>query len=314
MATNFATDTPKSVTSKATAPTSSVTTTDSAVAEFRDHQLQHQHTQGDAATDGTNGNTTADTTVGHSAPTLSDSAVAELKTAYVAVEKAIADARSGSMATDTATTDSTANDSSTSDASATDKAATGKTSDATTHQPPADPLVKVLADATGESTATVQGVLQQVRAVLHQEHLTDATSHTGTAETTSDTGTSTETSTGTSTETSTGSTSSTTANGDTKTGTGDAPHWHDRLVAQHDGSTDAGTGQAAADGGSAIWQHFLNHYASGDSAVTGNAAVVAAVDEFVDTVQSLHLDPGHGQMNGQVHGHGADGVHLDTAA
>lgn len=305
MATNFATDTLKSVTSKATAPTSSVTTTDSAVAEFRDHQLQHQHAQGDAATNGTNGNMTADTTVGHSAPTLSDSAVAELKAAYVAVEKAIADARSGSTATDTATTDSTAKDTSTSDSSATDKAATGKTTDTTdttTHQPPADPLVKVLADATGESTATVQGVLQQVRTVLHQEHLTDATSHTGTADTKMDTGTS------------TGSASSTTANDDTKSDTGDAPHWHDRLIAQHDGSTDAGTGQAAADGGSAMWQHFLNHYASADSAVTGNAAVVAAVDEFVDTVQSLHLDPGHGQMNGQLHGHGTDGVHLDTAA
>ncbi|CAO3402976.1 hypothetical protein [Azospirillum palustre] len=313
MATNFATDTLKSVTSKATAPTSSVTTTDSAVAEFRDHQLQHQHVQGDAATNGTNGNTTADTIVGHSAPTLSDSAVAELKTAYVAVEKAIADAKSGSTATDTATTDSTANDTSTSDSSATDKATSGKTTDTTdtaTHQPPADPLVKVLADATGESTATVQGVLQQVRTVLHQEHLTDATSHTGTADATTDTGTST----GTSTETSNGSTSTTTANDDAKTGTGDAPHWHDRLIAQHDGSTDTGTGQAAADGGSAIWQHFLNHYASGDSAVTGNADVVAAVDEFVDTVQSLHLDPGHGQMNGQLHGHGTDGIHLDTAA
>ncbi|MBP2308614.1 hypothetical protein GBZ48_34950 [Azospirillum melinis] len=300
MATNFATDTLKSVTSKATAPTSSVTTTDSAVAEFRDHQLQHQHAQGDAATNGTNGNMTADTTVGHSAPTLSDSAVAELKAAYVAVEKAIADAKSGSTATDTATTDSTANDTSTSDSSATDKAATGKTTDTTTHQPPADPLVKVLTDATGESTATVQGVLQQVRAVLHQEHLTDATSHTGTTDTAT-------------------STSTTTANDDAKTGTGDAPHWHDRLIAQHDGSgttgsTDAGTGQAAADGGSAIWQHFLNHYASSDSTVTGNPDVVAAVDEFVDTVQSLHLDSGHGQMHGQTHGHGTDGVHLDTAA
>ncbi|WP_146255423.1 hypothetical protein [Azospirillum sp. TSA6c] len=300
--------------SKATAPTSSVTTTDSAVAEFRDHQLQHQHAQGDAVTNGTNGNMTDDTIVGHSAPTLSDSAVAELKAAYVAVEKAIADAKSGSTATDTATTDGTASDTSTSDASATDKAATGKTSDTTdttTHQPPADPLVKVLADATGESTATVQGVLQQVRAVLHQEHLTDANSHTGTADTTTDTGTS--------TETSNGSTSTTTANDDAKTGTGDAPHWHDRLIAQHDGSgtagsADAGTGQAAADGGSAIWQHFLNHYASGDSAVTGNAEVVAAVDEFVDTVQSLHLDPGHGQMHGETHGHGTDGVPLDTAA
>lgn len=301
MATNFATDTLKSVTSKATAPTSSVTTTDSAVAEFRDHQLQHQHVQGDAATNGANGNTTADTIVGHSAPTLSDSAVTELKAAYVAVEKAIADAKSGSTATDTATTDGMASDTSTSDSSATDKAATGKTSDTTdttTHQPPADPLVKVLADATGESTATVQGVLQQVRAVLHQEHLTDATSHTGTADATTDTRT----------------TSTTTANDDAKTGTGDAPHWHDRLIAQHDGSTDAGTGQAAADGGSAIWQHFLNHYASGDSAVTGNAEVVAAVDDFVDTVQSLHLAPGHGQMHGETHGHGTDGVPLDTAA
>jgi len=310
MATNFATDTLKTVTSKATAPTSSVTTTDSAVAEFRDHQPLHQHAQGYAATNGTNGNMTYDTTVGHSAPTLSDSAVAELKAAYVAVEKAIADAKSGGTATDTATTDSTANDTSTSDSSTTDKAATGKTTDTTTdtttHQPPADPLVKVLAEATGESTATVQGVLQQVRAVLHQEHLTDATSHTGAAETT--------TNTGASTETSTGGTSTTTASDDTKSGTGDAPHWHDRLIAQHDGTTDAGTGQAAADGGSAIWQHFLNHYASGDSAVTGNATVVAAVDEFVDTVQSLHLDPGHGQMNGHLHGHGADSVHLDTAA
>ncbi|CAO3358273.1 hypothetical protein [Azospirillum palustre] len=306
MATNFATDTLKSVTSKATVPTSTVTTTDSAVAEFRDHQLQHQHVQGDAATNGTNGNTTADTTVGHSAPTLSDSAVAELKAAYVAVEKAIADAKSGSTATDTATADSTATDTATSDSSAMDKAATGKTSDTTdttTHQPPADPLVKILADATGESTATVQGVLQQVRGVLHQEHLTDATDHTGTT----DTGTS------------IGSTSTTTATDDAKSGPGDAPHWHDRLIAQHDGSgtagsTDAGTGQAAADGGSAMWQHFLNHYASGDSAVTGNADVVAAVDGFVDTVQSLHLDPGHGQMNGQLHGHGTDGVPLDTAA
>ncbi|WP_377805227.1 hypothetical protein [Azospirillum sp. A29] len=306
MATNFATDTLKSVTSKATAPTSSVTTTDSAVAEFRDHQLQHQHVQGDAATNGTNGNTTADTIVGHSAPTLSDSDVAELKAAYVAVEKAIADAKSGSTATDTATTDSTANDTSTSDSSATDKATSGKTTDTTdtaTHHQPADPLVKVLADATGESTATVQGVLQQVRTVLHQEHLTDATGHTGTADATTDTGT----------------TSTTTANDDAKTGTGDAPHWHDRLIAQHDGSgtagsADAGTGQAAADGGSAIWQHFLNHYASGDSAVTGNAEVAAAVDEFVDTVQSLHLDPGHGQMHGETHGHGTGGVPLDTAA
>ncbi|WP_376964687.1 hypothetical protein ABNQ39_27930 [Azospirillum sp. A26] len=306
MATNFATDTLKSVTSKATAPTSAVTTTDSAVAEFRDHQLQHQHVQGDAATNGTNGNTTADTTVGHSAPTLSDSAVAELKAAYVAVEKAIADAKSGSTATDTATTDSTATDTATSDSSATDKAAIGKTSDTTTHQPPADPLVKILADATGESTATVQGVLQQVRGVLHQEHLTDATGHTGTADARTDTGTS------------TGSTSITTATDDAKSGTGDAPHWHDRLIAQHDGSgtagsTDAGTGQAAADGGSAMWQHFLNHYASGDSAVTGNADVVAAVDGFVDTVQSLHLDPGHAQIHGETHGHGSDGVPLDTA-
>lgn len=283
MATNFATESLKSVTTKATGPTSSVTTSDSAVAEVRAHQPLHQDTPNQ------------DTQ--HTAPTLSDSAVADLKAAYVAVEQAIAEAKSGSTASS-----GTATDTKTTDTATTDKTTAETKTDTTsdTHQPPADPLVKLLADATGETTATVQGVLQQIRAVQHQEHLTDASTHT---DTTKDTGTSSETS----------STSTTT--GDIKPGTGDAPHWHDRLIAQQDGtgtagSTDAGTGHAAADAGSAIWQHFLNHYASGDSAVTGNADVVAAVDAFVDTVQSLHLDPGHGQM----HGHGTDGAHLDTAA
>ncbi|MCP1611771.1 hypothetical protein J2848_003449 [Azospirillum lipoferum] len=288
MATNFATESLKSVTAKATEPTSSVTTSDSAVAEVQAHQPLHQDTSNQD---------TQHKDTQHTAPTLSDSAVAELKAAYVAVEQAIADAKSSSTASSGTATDTKTTDTATTD-STTAETKTGSTSD--THQPPTDPLVKVLADATGETTATVQGVLQQVRAVQHQEHLTDASGHT---DTTKDTGTSSET-------TSTG-----TATGDAKPGTGDAPHWHDRLIAQQDGSgtassTDAGTGQAAADAGSAIWQHFLNHYASGDSAVTGNTNVVAAVDAFVDTVQSLHLDPGHGQM----HGHGTDGTHLDTAA
>lgn len=298
MATNFATESLKSVTTKATEPTSSVTTSDSAVAEVRAHQPLHQDTSNQPPL---HQDTRGDAATQHTAPTLSDSAVAELKAAYVAVEHAIADARSGSTASNGTATDTKGTDTAATDRSTADTKTDG-TSDGATHQPPAGPLVKVLADATGESTATVQGVLQQVRAVLHQEHLTDASGHT---DTTKDGGTSSETS-------STGTTT-----GDAKPGTGDAPHWHDRLIAQQDGtgttgSTDAGTGHAAADAGSAIWQHFLNHYASGDSAVTGNAGVVAAVDGFVDTVQSLHLD--HGQMNGQVHGHGTDGAHLDTAA
>ena len=313
MANNFATDSLKSVMSKAaTGPTSSVATSDSAVAEFRAHQPLHQDTQGDASTGGT-----TDTTAQHGTPTLSDSAIAELKAAYVAVEPAIAEAKTGTTGstTDTTGTDKAATDSAATDTASTDKtptdAASHKTADSSTHQPPAGPLVKVLADATGETTATVQGVLQQVRAVLHQEHLTDASGHNsghaGTTDTTADAKPSTGTSTGTATE------NTSTAADDAKTG--NAPHWHDRLIAQHDGSgtagsTDAAGSQAGADSGSAIWQHFLNHYASGDSAVTTDAGVVAAVDEFADTVQSLHLDHGHGQM----HDHGTDGAHLGTAA
>lgn len=309
MANNFATDSLKSVMSKAaTGPTSSVATSDSAVAEFRAHQPLHQDTQGDAST-GTAQHGT------HGTPTLSDSAIAELKAAYVAVEHAIAEAKSGTTGstTDTTGTDKAVTDTAATDTASTDKtptdAASHKTADSSTHQPPAGPLVKVLADATGETTATVQGVLQQVRAVLHQEHLTDASGHnsghSGTADTTADA----KSSTGTSTATE----NTSTATDDAKTG--NAPHWHDRLIAQHDGSgtagsTDAAGSQGGADSGSAIWQHFLNHYASGDSAVTSNAGVVAAVDEFTDTVQSLHLDHGHGQM----HDHGTDGAHLGTAA
>ncbi|MBK1838636.1 hypothetical protein JHL17_14550 [Azospirillum sp. YIM B02556] len=263
-----------------TAPTTSVTTTDSAVAEVRTHQPLHQETQ-----DVTTG------TARHGASTLSDGAVAELKAAYVAVEHAIAEAKgdtagsttSEKLATDTATTNT--------EAAHTDS---DKTADSTTHQPPAGPLVKILADATGETTATVQGVLQQVRAVLHQEHSTDASGDHGT------------------TDTAASGTASTPA-ADAKPG--DTQHWHDRLIAQHDGSgsaspTDAAGGQGAAEAGSALWQHFLNHYAAADSAVTTAPGVVAAVDGFVDTVQSLHLDNGPGQM----HGHGTDGAHLDTAA
>ncbi|KAA0579930.1 hypothetical protein [Azospirillum sp. Sh1] len=309
MATNLATDSLKSVMSKAaTGPTSSVATSDSAVAEFRAHQPLHQDTQSDASTGGT-----TDTTAQHGTPTLSDSAIAELKAAYVAVEHAIAEAKSGATGstTDTTGTDKAATDTAATDTASTDKAPTDaashKTADTSTHQPPAGPLVKVLADATGETTATVQGVLQQVRAVLHQEHLTDASGHDSGHAGTSDTAAGAKPSTGTTTGT--GNTS--TATDDAKTG--DTPHWHDRLIAQHDGSggagsTDAAGGQAAADSGSALWQHFLNHYAAADSTFTGNADVVAAVDGFVDTVQSLHLDHGHGQM------HGSDGVHLDTAA
>ena len=301
MATNFATDSLKSVMSKAaTGPTSSVATSDSAVAEFRAHQPLHQDTQGDASTG----------TAQHGTPTLSDSAIAELKAAYVAVEHAIAEAKSGTTGgtTDTTGTDKAATDTSVTDKATTD-AASHKTTDSSTHQPPADPLVKVLADATGETTATVQGVLQQVRAVLHQEHLTDASGHesghAGTTDTTADA----KPSTGTSTATE----NTSTATDDAKAG--NAPHWHDRLIAQHDGSgtagsTDAAGGQGGADSGGALWQHFLNHYAAADSAVTGNADVVAAVDGFADTVQSLHLDHGHGQM----HDHGIDGAHLGTAA
>ncbi len=314
MANNFATDSLKSVMSKAaTGPTSSDATSDSAVAEFRAHQPLHQDTQGDASTG----------TAQHGTPTLSDSAIAELKAAYVAVEHAIAEAKSGTTGgttdttgTDKATTDTSVTDKAATDTAATEKTATDKattdaashkTADSSTHQPPADPLVKVLADATGETTATVQGVLQQVRAVLHQEHLTDASGHNsghaGTTDTTADA----KPSTGTSTATE----NTSTATDDAKTG--NAPHWHDRMIAQHDGSGIAGTtyaasGHGGADGGSALWQHFLNHYAAADSAVTGNADVVAAVDGFADTVQSLHLDHGHGQM------HGTDGAHLDTAA
>lgn len=307
MATNLATDSLKSVMSKAaTGPTSSVATSDSAVAEFRAHQPLHQDTQSDASTG----------TAQHVTPTLSDSAIAELKAAYVAVEHAIAEAKSGATGstTNTTGTDKAATDTAATDTASTDKATTDaashKTTDSSTHQPPAGPLVKVLADATGETTATVQGVLQQVRAVLHQEHLTDASGHdsghAGTTDTTADA----KPSTGTSNGTTTGTENTSTATDDAKTG--DAPHWHDRLIAQHDGSgtagtTDAASGHGGADGGSALWQHFLNHYAAADSAVTGNADVVAAVDGFVDTVQSLHLDHGHGQM------HGTDGAHLDTA-
>lgn len=281
MATNFATDSLKSVMSRAaTGPTSSVATSDSAVAEFRAHQPLHQDTQDDASTG----------TAQHGTPTLSDSAIADLKAAYVAVEHAIAEAKSGTTGgmTDTPGTDKAATDTAAIDRATTD-AASHKTADSSTHQPPADPLVKVLADATGETTAAVQGVLQQVRTVLHQERLTDASGHesghAGTTDTTDD------------------------------AKTGNAPHWHDRLIAQHDGSgtagsTDAASSHGGADGGSALWQHFLNHYAAADSAVTGNADVVAAVDGFADIVQSLHLDHGHGQM----HDHGTDGAHLGTAA
>ncbi|CAO3426383.1 hypothetical protein [Azospirillum endophyticum] len=281
MATNFATDSLKSVMSKAApGPTTSVTTTDSAVAEVRTHQPLHQEPQ-----DVTTG------TARHGAPTLSDGAIAELKAAYVAVEHAIAEAKgdrtggttSEKLATDTKTINTEAANT-----------ATGKAADSVTHHPPADPLVKILADATGETTATVQGVLQQVRAVQHQEHSTDASGHHGTTDTAAS-----------------GTASTPTA----EVKPGDTQHWHDRLIAQHDGAgsgspTDAAGGQGAAEAGSALWQHFLNHYAAADSAVTTNPGVVTAVDGFVDTVQSLHLDHGPGQM----HGHGTDGAHLDTAA
>ena len=139
MATNFATDTLKSVMTKAaTGTTATSTASNSAVAEFRDHQHPHQNSQDDDATSGT--------TTQHSAPTLSDSAVAELKAAYVAVEQAIADAKSGTTSTTTGSS-STETTSGSTDTASTDTASTDKTTDASTHQLPTDPLVKVLADA-----------------------------------------------------------------------------------------------------------------------------------------------------------------------
>ncbi|PWC35915.1 hypothetical protein [Azospirillum sp. TSO35-2] len=279
--------------SKAIADTASETTTaDSAVAEFRSHQPFHHATQPDTAGTGTASSDTTGSATHPTAtlPTLSDSAVAELKAAYTAVEKAIADAKTDTTTTDATTTASSDTTSTTSDTASNtaSNAADDKVDDKAAHQPPADPLVKILADATGETTATVQGVLHQIQAVLHQEHRSDGA------------GAQTSTDTATATTTTATSTADATA--------GDAPsHWHDRLAAQSGSSADGSTATAGTSGdGTALWQHHLMQHTAVDSAVTTNADVVSAVDDFAHTVQTLHLDP--------MHGHGVEGVHLDSAA
>ncbi|MCW2240885.1 hypothetical protein [Azospirillum canadense] len=170
MAINFATETLKAIISKGVVSTASdVTTSDSAVAKFKaqdtqtltqttDGQDTHTQATGTQGTDtqstqqggGTDGpHTASDATSGSTAApafpslpngTLSDSALIELKAAYSEVKTALSDAGT----------------------------------DLTTHGTGAgqggSPLVKALTEATGENAGTVREVLQQVHAVLRQEH------------------------------------------------------------------------------------------------------------------------------------------------
>jgi hypothetical protein len=191
MATNFATETLKAVTAKiAASAASDISGSNSTVAEFK---AQDSTTEITRQPDTQHGSQTedqaGDTAASHGAkafPTLSESALTELKAAYAQVESALAEAAKTAAGDQTsvatggdAAKDATSQDTATQDAAGakTDAQADAHTdvsSGRDSHPASLNPLVKVLADATGETTAEVKDVLQQVHAVLRQEHVQQA--------------------------------------------------------------------------------------------------------------------------------------------
>lgn len=126
---------------------------------------------------------TSDTTTTHGAkafPALSESALTELKAAYDQVESALSEAAKATPGDQTAaaTDDGAAKDIASQGTGAkTDARLDARKDDASgkeTHPASLNPLVKVLADATGETTAEAKDVLQQVHAGLRQEHVQQA--------------------------------------------------------------------------------------------------------------------------------------------
>lgn len=335
MAINFATETLKAVIAKGAASAASdVTTTDSAVAKFKAQDSQPQTT--DTQDTQQDGSTTTSDTAPHAAPafpslskgTLSDSALADLKTAYTEVKAALGDAGA----------------------------------DLTTHGTGSDkagsPLVKALTDATGEAAGTVREVLQQVHAVLRQEHTTEAGDQAdGSAsfwhdrlaqqdQTATDTTAATKTTATSDPTTTDAAATNTTATGakaaagsatdgaatatdakatDTKTADAkdvdakdaEAGHklpdghlWHDRLALQDGMPT---TGQAkngsgtATDGTTADWHHVVAQNGQQEGTDQGAAhptvttELTSAVDHFMQALDDLHLDPTHGHAVDQAH-------------
>ncbi len=285
MAINFATETLKTIISKgATSAASDVTMSDSAVAKFKaqDTQTSTQtqttdgqdtHSQGNGTQDtgtqdtqqggGTGGSHTAsDTTPGSTsgsttAPAfpslpngaLSDSALTELKAAYTEVKTALGDA-------------------------GTDLTAHGTEGHGAGSDQGGSPLVKALTEATGEDAGTVREVLQQVHAVLRQEHTADSGNQTGDGQTNS-------------------------------TGT----FWHDRLAQQDHAATDT-TGATKATAGAGTETGTTTQTAAGTDAKasTGSATDTTATDAKTNTAKDnagtnnagKDADAGHKMADGHL--------------
>ena len=296
MATNFATETLKAIIAKNAAPAASdASGFNSTVAEFKaqdsttetTRQPDTQHSAdpaqgGDSApqTGSRTEDQTDNTAASHGAkafPTLSDSALTELKAAYAQVEAALADVGKTEPGKAAGDQTSAAKDTTSQEAGAHTDAQTGKDS----HPASLNPLAKFLADVTGETSAEVRDVLQQVHAVLRQEHAQQAgqpgdragahgnhddasvspdqpsdSQPTGKAalwhdrqdqqaDTTTDgAGNSADSGAASDAKGGSGSTTPTASAGDagaTGPGTDDTTLWHDRLIQQNGTSADAGT-------------------------------------------------------------------------
>ncbi|MBP2294337.1 hypothetical protein [Azospirillum rugosum] len=280
MAINFATETLKTIISKgAIFAASDVTTSDSAVAKFKAQDTQtptktqttdgqDTHPQGTGGSHATSGSTTAPAFPSLPNGTLSDSALTELKAAYTEVKTALDDA-----GTDL-TPHGTVGHGTVGHGTVGHGAGTGQGG---------SPLVKALTEATGEAAGAVREVLQQVHAVLRQEHTAQSGNQAGD-------------------HTNGGQTNSTQTN---STGT----FWHDRLAQQDHTATDT-TAATKITAGTGTETGTTTQTAAGTDAKAsvGSATDTTATDAKADTAKDeagtnntgKDTDAGHKMADGHL--------------
>lgn len=256
---------------------------------------------------------------------LTEGDIAALKAAYLDVKEALAEAQES----DSAETGTNSGDAGT---AAEDQTAADRAAHMSHGAHGADPLARLLAEATGDSVGDIQGVLHLVREVARQEHI-DATGRTVA-----------DTATATATAGEENQSSSETPATEADHAGQDVTLWHDHPEgiadrfggAAPDGmgvETGHGLGRAQA-GAGGYWHDdpaqpalvepsvsgnaasdtplapkedgaLLHHHVAANAAVTLDDDVVSAVDQFTDVMESLDLFP--------AHGHGAEIPQMETA-
>ncbi|WP_207460125.1 hypothetical protein [Azospirillum sp. SYSU D00513] len=285
-----------------------------------------------AATADVGESTLSTTALGHTdgairpapAPSLDDLTegdIAALKAAYLDVKEALAEAQES----DSAETGTNSGDAGT---AVEDQTEADRAADMSHGAHGADPLARLLAEATGDSVGDIQGVLHLVREVARQEHI-DATGRP-----VADTATAGEEN----------QSSSETAATEADHAGQDVTLWHDHPegiadrfggAAPNGMGVETGHGLGRAQAGAGGYWHdaparpalvepsasgnaasdtplapkedgaLLHHHVAANAAVTLDDDVVSAVDQFTDVMESLDLFP--------AHGHGAEIPQMETA-